>query len=122
MSRPWKTSEAAIVRERFPHEPTADIAADLNRTAGAVAMFASKLGLKKSNLLRSENIKYTSKPWRPWSETELDTLRSRYAEELTATIAADLGRSPQAVFIVASRLGIAKTHEHRSAMASARCG
>jgi hypothetical protein len=104
MARAWMSAEAAIVRARFPHELTADIARDLGRSTGAVAMFAAKLGLKKTREARRDAITTTAKPWRPWTEAEHAVIRARYPHEPTADIARDIDRSPQAVFIVASRL------------------
>ena len=44
----WTESERDEVRRRYPHERTADIARDLNRSAGAVLGEASSMGLRKT--------------------------------------------------------------------------
>ena len=44
----WTESERDEVRRRYPHERTADIARDLNRSAGAVFGEASSMGLHKT--------------------------------------------------------------------------
>lgn len=52
--QPWTEAELAILRERYPHEPTAQIAADLGRNVGKVYAQATKLGLAKTpEFLRS---------------------------------------------------------------------
>ena len=43
--RPWTPEDRAEVRRRYPHERTADIARDLNRSHGAVFGEASSMGL-----------------------------------------------------------------------------
>lgn len=44
----WTESERDEVRRRYPHERTADIARDLNRSAGAVFGEAASMGLHKT--------------------------------------------------------------------------
>lgn len=47
-ARFWTTREVAILRRRYPHEPTADIARDLGRSLPATYNHALGMGLKKS--------------------------------------------------------------------------
>ena len=44
----WTEAERAELTRRYPHERTADIASDLNRSAGAVFGEASSMGLHKT--------------------------------------------------------------------------
>ena len=44
----WTEAERGEVRRRYPHERTADIARDLNRSAGAVFGEASSMGIHKT--------------------------------------------------------------------------
>jgi len=44
----WSAADVAVLARRFPHEPTAAVAAALGRTMSAVSVHAAKLGLKKS--------------------------------------------------------------------------
>ena len=46
--RPWTPEDRAEVRRRYPHERTADIARDLNRSCGAVFLQANAMGLHKT--------------------------------------------------------------------------
>jgi hypothetical protein len=46
--RYWTADEDALVRARFPHEPTRALAVDLHRSTAAVAARAEKLGLAKT--------------------------------------------------------------------------
>lgn len=46
--RSWTAREDAILRDRYPHERTADIARDLRRSRSAVAARAYTLALRKS--------------------------------------------------------------------------
>jgi len=44
----WTDAERDVVRRRYPHERTADIARDLNRSPGAIFGEASSMGLRKT--------------------------------------------------------------------------
>lgn len=46
--RPWPPADLATLRQRYPHEPTARIAADMGRTVRTVYGAAQRLGLRKS--------------------------------------------------------------------------
>lgn len=46
--KPWPPKAVAALKRRYPHEPTAAIAADLGFTVSAVYQKARNLGLKKS--------------------------------------------------------------------------
>lgn len=46
--RLWTEAEIAYVRDRYPHDPTADIARAIGRTVGKVYARAAKLGLNKT--------------------------------------------------------------------------
>jgi hypothetical protein len=46
---------------------------------------------------------------RRWTDAEVATLRARYADELTATIAADMGRTAKHVYMKAHQLGLHKS-------------
>lgn len=48
MKRTWSTTDIALLRERFPHERTADVALALGRSYSTVAQKAAKLGIAKS--------------------------------------------------------------------------
>lgn len=47
--RLWSEEDDALLRERYPHEPTASLAADLRRTISSVYQRAKNMGLKKSD-------------------------------------------------------------------------
>jgi hypothetical protein len=47
ITRPWTTSEINTIRELYPTHTARQIAQALGRTAGVVAVYAWKLGLKK---------------------------------------------------------------------------
>lgn len=53
--RPWSESELRILQARYPHEVTADIAADLNRSASSVYQMARGMGLRKTAQRLREN-------------------------------------------------------------------
>jgi hypothetical protein len=44
----WSKSELSLLRKLFPNNPTAKIAARLNRPTDAVKKKASRMGLRKS--------------------------------------------------------------------------
>lgn len=46
--KPWPAATLAAMRRRYPHEPTAAIAADLGMTVTACYQMARNLGLKKT--------------------------------------------------------------------------
>lgn len=46
--RPWTTADDALLRARFPHEPTAALARALHRTSSSLSQRAHHLGLRKS--------------------------------------------------------------------------
>lgn len=46
--RPWSAADLAMLRERYPHEPTARVAAALGRSVPSVYGQAEKLGLRKT--------------------------------------------------------------------------
>lgn len=46
--KPWPKKAITALKRRYPHEPTATIAADLGITTNACYQMAAKLGLKKS--------------------------------------------------------------------------
>lgn len=47
--KPWTDAELAILRSRFPHEPTAIVAKSIGRSYGPVAQKAASLGITKSD-------------------------------------------------------------------------
>ena len=62
----------------------------------------------------------TSKLGEPWTEHELDVLRRRYANEATADIARDLGRTVGATYARAKAIGAKKSREFLASPASGR--
>lgn len=52
----WTPEEDAILRARFPHEPTAVVAAALGRTVGATHGRAHALGMEKSEGFRNSHL------------------------------------------------------------------
>ena len=46
--RLWTKEEIFVLKRRYPHEPTADIARDIDRTVKTVYQRAQKLGLRKT--------------------------------------------------------------------------
>lgn len=44
----WTMPEVTMLRQRYPHEPTAVLAAELGRTRHAVYMAANGFGLRKT--------------------------------------------------------------------------
>ena len=52
---------------------------------------------------------------RPWTDADRALLRARFPNEITRTIAADLGRSEQSVSAYAAYLGLKKSAEHLAA-------
>jgi hypothetical protein len=61
--RLWDGRTLKLLRERFPFEPTADIAHDFHRSAASVSCQASKMGLRKDKAYIS-NARTTD--WRVW--------------------------------------------------------
>ena len=47
-NKPWTEAERAILRERFPHMKTKDLAAELGRGYGSVCSMANHMGLQKT--------------------------------------------------------------------------
>ena len=47
-NKAWTTPELKLLRQRYPHEPTAVLAAELGRTRHSVYMAANGFGLRKS--------------------------------------------------------------------------
>lgn len=56
----------------------------------------------------------------PWTEKDLDKLRSEYADRRTADIALEIGRPVQSVYAMAYKLGLKKSQEFLSSDASGR--
>ena len=56
---------------------------------------------------------------RGWVEAEFEVLRRRFANEKTSVIADDLGKPEASVSMMAHRLGLKKSDEHRHATARA---
>jgi hypothetical protein len=53
---PWTEDELATVRERYPHEPTAQVAAAVGRSVSKVYQCAARLGITKSEeFIASQN-------------------------------------------------------------------
>ena len=50
----WSAAEVTLLRQRFPHEPTATLAQELGRSEAAVKTKARTLGLAKSDALAAE--------------------------------------------------------------------
>jgi hypothetical protein len=49
---------------------------------------------------------------RRWTKEEIDAVKARYANEPSAALAASIGRTAQAVFVVAQTLGLRKSPEY----------
>jgi hypothetical protein len=83
---------------------------------------AAKVGLTKDRSAkpRTEPLAGACRTWRPWTAAERELVTARYPHESTPAIAAELGRSKQAVYVLASRLGLAKTPERLREMGEAR--
>lgn len=47
-ARPWTAADLAVLRRDYPHQPTAQIAAQLGRSVGQVYQAAERRGLRKS--------------------------------------------------------------------------
>ena len=70
---------------------------------------------------RAKRMRQTSRTKLFWSPEEEQLLRDRYADEDTASIAADLGRPVERVYAKAYALGLAKSGEFMAACLR-RCG
>lgn len=46
--RPWTSADRRMLRNLYPHKPTASVAAELHRTATSVSAMAAILGVRKS--------------------------------------------------------------------------
>jgi hypothetical protein len=57
---------------------------------------------------------------RPWTESELELLRRRYADTPTVHLAEAIGRDVRHVYAAAGRLGLAKSHAFLATSASGR--
>ena len=75
--------------------PTKEIALKLNRTVNSIITIVGKLGVSAG---RS----------RPWSEEEKDYLKKYYGKISTEEISIKLGRSKQAITVVAVKLNLTK--------------
>ena len=56
----------------------------------------------------------------PWTDDQVETLRTRYPNEKTAAIAADMGRPIHAIYRKAQLLGLSKSYEFNHSEASGR--
>lgn len=47
--RPWTARELSVLRSRYPHEPTAQLARDIGRSVSATYNMVDRLGLRKTD-------------------------------------------------------------------------
>jgi hypothetical protein len=100
MMRAWSPAAEDKLRALYATTPMPRLAFLLKRTEKAVRSRAKLLGLRRSDR-------------RPWTPSEDATLRMRYPNEATATIAADLDRRASTVYQRAvSVLGLKKSAEY----------
>ena len=74
--KPWTPAEDEILRQRYPHELTLDIARDLGRSLSSVYGRAERLELSKTTELRQATGRMSS--------THPNTIASRFKPGLTA--------------------------------------
>lgn len=91
-NKPWTSEEDDLLRRVYGTVPVKDLPSVVpGRTRAACSGRAQKLGIRP--------------PKEPaWSETDLEVLRQRYGRVSPRKIAKELGRTPEAVHIKATRL------------------
>lgn len=90
----WLPDEIATLRTRFAaDDDVRAIASALDRPLSGVQSKVAELGLRRNSL-------------RAWTEMEDAYLAQTYGASATSTIAADLGRSPGAIYARAGLLGL----------------
>lgn len=94
--RRWTPVEVAILRSRYPSEPTDVVAAAVGHPVLSVESKASDLGIRKSPKHRE------------WTTRELRVLRRRYATTLTIEIARSLDRTVPQIYAKAAELDLKK--------------
>lgn len=100
----YSKSELAKLRELYrSHASRQEIAEKLGRSVNSITSRANRLGLHRR--YRSKRAPYINKPWTP---TEVATLRKLYPTTEKAELLNKLNRSPHAVNQKAIALGLSK--------------
>ena len=98
---PWRAEDDAYLREHYPTQPTADVAAHLQRSARHVQQRAYDLGVKKAPGAK------TARTGR-WTDLD-DLLQLMYADMLNEDLGELLGMPMRDIATRASRLGLHKS-------------
>lgn len=105
----WSRKDDALLRRRYPHEPTARVAAALRRPLGGVYQRAQLLGLHKTKACLACQARGLRPGGRVWVTADDALLRARYPHESTAALARELRRSLPATYGRARILGLSKS-------------
>lgn len=110
----WTLEEMEIIRARYPHERTADLAAELGVDAKRLSVKASQLGVHKPEGSRQRNGRY-----RAWTEAEDAEIRKwwpviagrRDKTKTSEWLAKRLGVLPSTVQTRAGALGLRRVRQ-----------
>ena len=116
----WLPERTALLRVHYPHLDNAVVAALLGSTVQAVVSKASKLRLYKSAAYRAVVTRQTTRQRSPWNAQLEELLAFLYPHSMPGQIEALFGMSRLCISAKAQNMGIKKTPELLSQIASAR--